>query len=153
MLSGFSARAVTANSESITGSYKRNEKNISMIRNQECSLTTVKLTINQNHHMYLWRNVIKCRFIWKFHSHSLPQPAFRLTYTGQRFCVSLSIAEQRQQLCRWVWVYWFSLCIEEGFPSRWGYVEIFYLCYVSVTAGYRVSPHPLQFDPDLGAQM
>lgn len=33
------------------------------------------------------------------------------------------------------------------------YVEMFYLCYISVTAGYHVSPHPLQFDLDLGAQM
>lgn len=33
------------------------------------------------------------------------------------------------------------------------YVEMFYLCYISVTVGYHVSPHPLQFDLDLRAQM
>lgn len=32
-------------------------------------------------------------------------------------------------------------------------VEMFYLCYISVTVGYHVSPHPLQFDLDLRAQM
>lgn len=33
------------------------------------------------------------------------------------------------------------------------YVEMFYLCYISVTAGYHASPHPLQLDLDLGVQM
>lgn len=69
-------------------------------------------------------------------------------------CASLS-REPDQQLCRWVWVYWlFSM-------HRWRfsitpsgvYVEMFYLCYISFTVGYHVSPHPLQFDLDLGAQM
>lgn len=32
-------------------------------------------------------------------------------------------------------------------------VEMFYLCCISVTVGYHVSPHPLQYDPDSRAQM
>lgn len=31
--------------------------------------------------------------------------------------------------------------------------EMHYQSYISVTAGYRVSPHPLQSDLHLGAQM
>lgn len=47
-----------------------------------------------------------------YHPPSLSSP---LPAPGEGF-----VYFSRQRLCRWMWVYWFSLCTEEGFPSCWG---------------------------------
>lgn len=88
--------------------------------------------INQNHYVFLEQNIIKhtlSPLIWQFgdlwhakiSNTTAVLPAFYLYLKQVKvLCTFLNSSEQRQQLCRWVWVYWFSLCIEEGFPSCWG---------------------------------